>query len=153
MQDVHLHAKKWMSDKKSFLDTNILVYQFDRSNPAKQLTAQELIKRLMSEDKALISSQVVQEFIHVALKKFEIQVPAHEIYLVIDNLLQPLCSHTPSVEFYRKAMSLFSSNSLDFYDALIVQAALDLGCATLYSEDLQDGQRFGKLQIINPFKS
>jgi predicted nucleic acid-binding protein len=138
--------------KRNFLDTNVLVYQFDRTNSTKQSTAQDLIKELILENKVVISSQVVQEFINVALKKFDTQIPTHEVQLVIDDLLMPLCAHVPSRDFYKKAVGLFSSNSLNFYDALIIQAAIDLECNILFSEDLQDGQLFGNLQVINPFK-
>jgi predicted nucleic acid-binding protein len=138
--------------KRSLLDTNVLVYQFDRTNLTKQSTAQNLIKELIRENKVVISSQVVQEFISVALNKFETQIPAQEVQYIIDNLLMPLCAHVPSIDFYKRAVSLFSSNNLNFYDALIIQAAIDLGCDILFSEDLQDGQLFGNLQVINPFK-
>jgi predicted nucleic acid-binding protein len=137
---------------RTFLDTNILVYQFDLSSPTKQKQAIRLINELLTEGSAAISSQVVQEFLNVALKKFSTQLPTTELDAVMDDILVPLCSHYPSIEFYQRALKLFSTNSLNLYDALIIQAAIDLGCDILYSEDLQDGQQFGKLRIVNPFK-
>jgi predicted nucleic acid-binding protein len=70
---------------------------------------------------------------------------------LVSRLLKPLCAHVPTIEFYERSLKLFASHSLGFYDALIIQAANDLGCRTLYSEDLQDGQRFGSLTVKNPF--
>jgi predicted nucleic acid-binding protein len=67
------------------------------------------------------------------------------------NLLAPLCAHTPTIDFYDRAFKIHASNSISFYDALIVQAALDLKCKKLYSEDLQAGQKFDSLVITNPF--
>ncbi len=52
-----------------------------------------------------------------------------------------------------RAVHLHQTASLSFWDALIVQAALEGSCKTLYSEDLQAGRRFGELEIENPFAS
>jgi predicted nucleic acid-binding protein len=139
--------------KKAFLDTNILVYQFDHSAPQKQKQAVELIRRLLLEERVLISSQVAQEFINVALKKFKSQLPVNRLQSVMLDLIKPLCAHYTNFDFYERAIQLYDTNSLNFYDAMIIQAALDLNCDLLYSEDLQDGQRFGKLTILNPFKN
>ena|ERR1700691_1578816 len=139
--------------KKSFLDTNILVYQFDDASPEKKSRSMELIEKLFLEDSAVISSQVVQEFMNVALNKFPHQLPADEVKNVIRDLLKPLCLHFPNFEFYERAISLYTTKNLSYYDALIVQAAIDLNCATLYTEDLQAGQQFGTLTVVNPFKN
>ena len=134
-----------------FFDTNVLVYQFDRTAPAKQKRAERLIERYILDGRAVISSQVVQEFLNVSLKKFATKLSAEELELVMTGLLKPLCAHVPSFDFYERALKLYSSASIGFYDAMILQAALDLGCKTLYSEDLHDGRLFGVLTIKNPF--
>jgi predicted nucleic acid-binding protein len=69
----------------------------------------------------------------------------------MSDMLEPLCAHTPTFEFYERALKLSAQNSLGFYDTLIIQAAMDLRCNILYSEDLQDNQRFGTLVVRNPF--
>lgn len=140
-----------MANSKVFFDTNVLVYQFDRSASKKQQRAQALVEQYGFDGSAAISMQVVQEFINVALKKFADKPSPSELGLIIDDLLKPLCAHLPSFEFYERSLRLHATNSLSFYDALIVQAALDLGCRQLFSEDLQTGRRFGDLEIINPF--
>ena len=134
-----------------FFDTNVLVYQFDRTDKAKQRVAEQLIDQHFEADDSVISTQVVQEFMNVAIKKFDSQIPEKELELAMDDLLSPLCKHFPTIDYYYRALNLFRAQSLSFYDALIVQAALDLGCDTLYSEDLQAGQKFGKLTVVNPF--
>ena len=136
---------------KVFLDTNILVYQFDHTHPAKQKMAQQLVAEALLGERAVISSQVIQEFMNVAVGKFSTKLSSDELRLVMANVLQPLWAHVPSYEFYERALGLQTANSLSFYDALIVQAAIDLGCTLLYSEDLQAGQQFGSLVIQNPF--
>lgn len=92
------------------------------------------------------------EFMNVALKKFKIELSVTELELTLSELLKPLCGHIPSFNFYEQALKLYSTHSIGFYDALIVQAAIDLGCTTLYSEDFQEGQKFGTVVIKNPFK-
>jgi predicted nucleic acid-binding protein len=138
------------TNNKIFLDTNVLVYQFDRSAPSKLQRAEQIIGQSILEETAVISSQVVQEFMNVALKKFNTPLPAEDLESVM-AVLRPLCAHVPSFDFYERTLKLYKSNSISFYDASIIQAAIDLGCSLLYSEDLQDGRQFGKLTIKNPF--
>lgn len=137
---------------KVFFDTNILAYQFDKDEPTKQKKSIVLIRQNMDKGMSAISSQVVQEFINVALTKFKNAMTFEEVKIVKSSLLDRLCKHYPTLEFYDRALSLYAVNSLSHYDSLIIQAAIDLGCDILYSEDLQDGQQFGKLKIVNPFR-
>jgi predicted nucleic acid-binding protein len=142
-----------MNDRKLvFLDTNIIVYQFDQLEPQKQKQAFELVNKLVLNSQAVISYQVIQEFMNVALKKFTKFMSAQELQETLSDLLRPMCKYFPSFDFYERALSLYSLHTISPYDALIIQAALDLNCDVLYSEDLQDGQQFGNLQVVNPFK-
>ncbi len=139
---------------KVFFDTNIFVYAFDDTEGQKYSDAQQLIRKIANDitSEAYVSYQMVQEFCNVALKKsFEVSL----IQTAVADLLFPLTKNAKdivSVEFYNHVITLHIDRSLSFYEACIVQAALDLGCDTLYSEDLQDGQRFGSLTVVNPFK-
>ncbi len=139
------------SRMRVFFDTNILVYQFDRSAPSKQKRATSLIAQALQDGSGIISSQVIQEFLNVALNKFETRPTNTELEQILDDLLRPLCDHRPTVDFYRQALKLYLSESISFYDALIVQAAIDSHCSTLYSEDLQHGRHYGLLRVCNPF--
>ena len=134
-----------------FFDTNIFVYQFDKTEQVKQRQAIEIIERYGFNGQAVISTQVVQEFMNVALKKFAVKLSPNELEQVMNDLLKPLCAHAPTFDFYERTLRIHASNSISFYDALVVQAALDLECNKLYSEDLQNGQQFGGLIVINPF--
>jgi len=141
-----------MPANKIFFDTNILVYQFDHTALSKRKLAIKLIEQSIEEATGAISSQVVQEFINVALKKFDIGIQIEELKLVMTDLLTPLCKHYPTFSFYERSLKLYEMNSINMYDAFIIQAAIDLGCKTLYSEDLQDGRSFNTLTVKNPFK-
>lgn len=135
-----------------FLDTNILVYTFDASAPQKRDRARALVQSAQKTRMGRISTQVVQEFLNVATRKLAVPLRTRDAEDYLRVVLSPLCRHSPDADFYQRALVLTSSASLSWYDSLIVQAAQDLGCAILYSEDLQHGQVFGGLRVENPFR-
>lgn len=134
-----------------FFDTNVLIYRFDTRNDKKQIMADGLIQKHFANKTGIISTQVAQEFINVCLRKFSPAYSIKQVNVVIGELLEPMCQHTPDFLYYKKALKLYEESSISFYDALIVQAAIDTDCQILYSEDLQDGRKFGNLTIKNPF--
>jgi predicted nucleic acid-binding protein len=134
-----------------FLDTNILVYSFDASSPAKQKKARDLIDRALSTRGGLISYQVVQEFLNVALRKFETPLTPHEGRSYLEQVLAPLCEVFPTMRLYQRALDLKNEMNIHFYDALVIASASEAGCKILYTEDLQHDQRVVGLVIQNPF--
>ena len=127
----------------AFFDTNILVYA--ASSDARRRTANECLGR-----RGLASVQVLNEFVHVARRKFSLDWPQIEFALglfrtSLDDIVPiTLNTHAAAIVFARE-------HGLSFYDALIVAAALEAGCDTLYTEDMQHGRKFGGLVIVNPF--
>lgn len=134
-----------------FLDSNIFVYLFDQSNPAKQARASTLIEEALSTDSAIISFQVVQETLNVITRKLATTASAGQAHEFLAKVLHPLWRIMPVERLYGRALDVQSRYRYGFYDALIVAAALDAGCKRLYSEDLQHGQRIEGLRIENPF--
>jgi predicted nucleic acid-binding protein len=134
-----------------FLDTNVFVYTFDSRARAKQQRARAMVKSALATGDGCISAQVVNEFTNLALRKFQVPLTADECRAYLDTVLVPLCHVAWSPDLVRRALELHDRNHLSWYDALIVAAALTAGCGTLYSEDLQNGQRFGDLTVRNPF--
>ena len=139
-----------MSDK-FFLDTNIFVYSFDRNAVAKSRKADELILRALTTQKGMVSYQVVQEFFNVALRRFAPPMSLVDAQQYLGTVFRPLLSVHSSPALYVEALQLRDRAALSWYDSLIVVAALQAGCDLLLTEDLQHGQRFGSLQIANPF--
>ena len=131
-----------------FLDTNILVYAFDKDSPAKRLKALSLIK---PEAPWIISWQVIQEFSSVGLHKFKVPLDAGFLGDLLETILWPHYRILPSQPLYQRAIELRKETQYRFYDCLIVAAALESGAKILYSEDLQDGRVIGDLKIVNPF--
>ena len=138
---------------KYFLDTNILVYSFDESQPAKQKISRQLIKRGLEEGIGCISYQVIQEFLNVATRKFTVPIAYKDSRIYLSTVLEPICEVYASIDLYHHALELVERWKYAFYDALIIAAALQNNCAILYSEDLQDGQIIQELEIVNPFKT
>ena len=134
-----------------FLDTNILVYTFDATAPEKRQIGQELVRNALESRKGIISTQIVQEFLNVAAHKFERPMTVSDSQAYLKTVLLPLCQHYPSNTFYEKVFLIKAETGYAFYDTLVVTAAVESGCKTLFSEDLQAGQVIHGLTIVNPF--
>lgn len=141
------HATTCMTDK-SFLDTNVLVYLFDRDAPAKQARARHIVERVGAD--GVVSTQVLQEFYVSVTRKLGKPLPAAEAESAVHDL-SALDVVVVDVPMVKRAIALARSDSLSFWDALIVAAARAHGCTRLLSEDLQDGRVFGDLRVENPF--
>lgn len=135
-----------------FLDTNIFVYSFDQTVPEKSARAAELIREAVRSRNGIISYQVAQEFLNVALRRFASPMSAPEAEQYLATTLRPLMAVNSSVALYVEALRLSSSYSLSWYDSIVVAAAIEGGAYVLYSEDFQHGQEFGNLHIENPFR-
>lgn len=133
----------------SFIDSSVLIYAEASDSPKKQSVALALLRQLKLAGTGVISTQSLQEYVNVALRKMGLdanhvrkQLSAHEQFEVVQV--------TP--EIIRGALDIHQTRSVSFYDALIVQAAIVSGCDTLYSEDLNAGEIIDGVKIENPFK-
>ena len=134
-----------------FLDTNVFVYSFDRSAPAKARKATELIRRAVASGKGIASYQVAQEFFNVALRRFARPMMVAEAEQYLATVFRPLIAVHSSQALYTEGLRLSDRYRLSWYDALIVAAAIEGRCNLLYTEDLQHGRSIGGLTIHNPF--
>lgn len=134
-----------------FLDTNVFVYSFDRTAPAKARRALQLIREAVETRKGIVSFQVVQEFFNVALRRFAKPMTLADAEQFLSTVFRPLMAIHSSPALYAEALRLSDRFSLSWYDSLIIAAAIEGQCSVLYSEDLQSGQRFGDLEVRNPF--
>lgn len=140
-----------MSAERYFLDTNVLVYLFDGDTPARQTRAREILQTYGATGQLVISTQVLQEFYVTVTRKLAKPLAPEIAYRAVQNLTAlPVCQVTP--ELVLSAIQRSLSVHLSFWDALIVQAALESGAAALWSEDLQHGQVIDGLRIENPFR-
>lgn len=137
--------------ERVFLDTNILVYLFDRDAPAKQRAVREFLQHLPTAEDVVISTQVLQEFYVTVTRKLTVPVkPETAAQAVNDLSTWPVVQVDPSLIL--SAIARSQSEHLSFWDALIVEAALAGEAHRLYSEDLQDGRTLDGLRVVNPFR-
>lgn len=139
-----------MSDR-FFLDTNVFIYSFDRTAPAKARKAEQLIRQAIKTQKGVVSFQVVQEFFNAALRRFQRPLKTREAELYLGTVFRPLLRVQSSIALYSEALRLQEKHMLSWYDSVILAAALQAECDVLFTEDLQHGQQFRNLQIVNPF--
>jgi predicted nucleic acid-binding protein len=136
---------------KYFLDTNIFVYSFDKSAATKARTSSQLIRQAVATRTGIVSFQVVQEFLNVALRRFSQPMTIAEAEQYLSMVFRPLLTVHSSQALYSEALRLHDKHRLSWYDSLIVAAAMEAECGVLYSEDLQHGKKFGELQVRNPY--
>jgi predicted nucleic acid-binding protein len=134
----------------SFVDTNVLVYAFDKSSSPKKRVAQRLINVLMEEDRLRVSTQVLQELFVTLTRKVSQVCSSEEAVAVLEDLSAwPLM--VIDYAAIRAAVGLADQAKLSFWDALVVVAAARAGAAVLYTEDLNNGQDILGVRISNPF--
>ena len=131
---------------KDFLDTNVLIYAVAK-NDSRAAKAEALLA-----SGGIVSVQSLNEFVSVARRKLD--MPWKEVGEFLD-LICILCPNpVPTLlDTHKGALAIAEKYGYGIYDALIASAALEAGCKTLYSEDLQDGQIINRqLTIRNPFR-
>lgn len=135
---------------KGFLDTNILVYAYDRRDPAKQLKAQALLEQGIHDENVSLSTQILSEFFVVITRRIQTPLSVDEAAEVIESL-----SIIPVAEVDRamvkRAIETHQRYGISYWDALIVAAAERSGCAQIYSEDLKHGDSYHRVLVVNPF--
>ena len=130
---------------KVFLDTNVLVYCFTNKEPMK---AKQALSAALNS-KVVISTQVLQELANVFTKKYH--QPIEQVVATLEGMNTSEL-HTNTWQTIVTALSIKKSHKFSFYDSLIVAAAIDSGCQTLFSEDLQHEQQIiDGLRVVNPF--
>lgn len=136
---------------KYFIDTNIFIYSFDQDHSGKQTRALQLIQTALETGTGIISTQVIQEFLNVATRKFKVPMKLEDSKTYLRMMMNPLCQIYPDLALYESGLDLQAETGYSFFDALILAAALRGGCDLLYTEDMQDGQAIRSLTIKNPF--
>jgi predicted nucleic acid-binding protein len=136
--------------QREFVDANILVYAFDSSAGRKQHTAEALLERLWNNNTGCVSVQVLQEFFVTVTKKVAKPLPVEEATSRIRELAVWKV-FTPTAADVLAAIGLHTQSKIAFWDAMIVLAAAESGCDTLWAEDLTDGQTMRGVRVRNPF--
>jgi predicted nucleic acid-binding protein len=131
-----------------FIDTNVLVYAHDGGAGAKHARSVDLLTRLFEETAGALSIQVLSEFYAVATKKLGME--SDEAEAVLQDLSGWII-HRPEHADLLRAARLQRRYQIGWWDALVVNSANELGCSILWSEDLHHTQRYGAVEVRNPF--
>lgn len=133
-----------------FVDTNILIYAYDRTAGDKHRLASALLANLWQSRRGCISVQVLQEFYVAGIGMASRQTS--DLRSVLRDLSEWQV-HTPNASDVLDAVELHERMQISFWDAMILHSALSLGCRIVWSEDLNPGQLYGGVRLLNPFQS
>jgi predicted nucleic acid-binding protein len=135
---------------KCFVDTDVLVYAHDRTAGVKHLRAQMLLEQLWDSGWGVLSTQILQELCIYFCRNTGNPPPVEEVsQLIHDYSAWEVVPNSPAAVL--KALDLVMEHKIRFWDALILEAAERSGATVLYSEHLANGQRYGAVQVVNPF--
>jgi predicted nucleic acid-binding protein len=133
---------------KFFVDTNVLVYA--ASNAVADQPRRDLALELLDRSDLALSAQVLAEFYSVATSKTKLNLTHDEAVVLLQSTARiPVCPITR--ELVMEAVELRQRFQISYWDAAILVAAKQIGCRTVYSEDLSAGQDYDGVTVINPF--
>jgi len=139
-----------MSGERVFVDTNVIVYAYDRSAGRKHEAARDLLVDLWNKEGGILSAQVLQEFFVTVTRKVVSPLKADAAREIIEDFLTwEVVSNDGQAVL--EAIDLKAAEKISFWDALIVAAARRGGADILLTEDLSDGRTFGDVTVRNPF--
>ena len=136
---------------KYFVDTNVLVYAYDRSEPQKQKRALELIDALMASGMGAISAQVLSEFFVTVTRKLPAPLSGVEAYERIEQFLRFWTVLDLTGIVVLEASRGVRDHELNFWDAQIWAAARLNQIPVIFSEDFNSGQVTEGVRFVNPF--
>lgn len=139
-----------ISPQSPFFDTNVLVYGSDPSAGEKHNLARVLVLDTWADKKVHISIQVLQEFFYTVTRKIRTPLEPSQARKVIGSF-SVWRTHSPKQEDVMAAIDLHQELKISFWDAMILQSAIALGCDTIYSEDFDPNRTYRGIKVINPF--
>ena len=133
----------------TFLDTNVLIYSIDGKDPAKQVVAREIVVSAVRGGGFLISAQVLNEFSNIALLKLKLSVEEVRKFVSFFSRIGVVSLESRWTD---AALLLKQRYETQFFDSLLLAAAQENGCGEILTEDLNDGQMYGSVKAVNPFR-
>ena len=132
-----------------FFDTNILVYAATDQDPRKGDIARDVIRHSIEVNHdGCVSTQVLSEFCNVMLGKLHHDRESVDGYL---DYYRELLATDVTIDLVRRAIDVQAEYGIQYYDALIVATAEKLGCLEIVSEDLNPGQVYRGMMVVDPF--
>lgn len=136
-------------NKLEFVDTNILVYAHDRSAGEKHVRARALLERLWHSGSGCLSVQILQEFYVSVTRKVPKPLTSQTAAAIIEHISKWRI-HSPCAGDVLEAIKIQQRYGISFWDAMVIRSAETLGCEVIWSEDLNPGQVYLNVKVINP---
>jgi predicted nucleic acid-binding protein len=134
-----------------FVDTNVLLYTIDEE-PASHEKRQRAQQLLLTERWGWSIQVAAEFFVNAVSPKRPFRLTAADAAAFVETWLSyPTLPLT--ADLVRQAIALHQRFQLSYWDAAIVAAAKQMGCRIVYSEDLNDGQDYDGVRVVNPFRS
>ncbi len=137
--------------ERSFVDSNLFVYAYDESAGPKREVARDLIAGLWESRSGCASVQVLQELFVTLTRKVPRPLSTREAASLVEHL-SLWTVHSPRPRDVLSAIELHERAGVSFWDAMILTSARTLGCRILYSEDLNAGQSYDGVRVVNPIE-
>jgi predicted nucleic acid-binding protein len=135
-------------DHRTFIDANIFVYAEDDDEPAKQAVARQQIRQLAAEERGVISTQILMEYVAAGRKRLGFSLLQCRQGVLLMCRFEVVLIRS---EHVLGALDLATTYSLSHWDALLLRAAASSDCRVLLTEDLQHGQTIEGVTVHNPF--
>ncbi len=133
-----------------FVDTNILIYAHDTADGMKHSKAVDLLLRLDESNSGALSTQVLVEFVSVGIRKLKFK--PEELQEIVSDFSHWKV-HRPTHAEILHSIVLQRNAKISWWDALLLNSAIQSGATILWSEDFQTNRKFGNLQVKNPFQT
>lgn len=140
-----------MTRTSVFVDSTTLIYLRDRRDPAKQRMCAAWLKTLIRRGLLTVNPQVLNEVYWVLRRKRQLGVTRDQARRTIRFFL-PYATARTSSALMAPAWRLEDGAGVVYYDALLLASAREAGCGHFLSEDLNDGQLYAGVQVVNPFR-
>ena len=134
---------------KIFIDTNIFVYTLDKKDKVKQKKSRELLKKIVESHHPVISTQIIKEFYVVSVTKLKADI------LIVKNIIHNFKNMeviNNDLDLIEQAIDISLISRISFWDSLVVAAAEKAKCDFIISEDLNAGQTYRGVLVVNPFE-
>lgn len=137
-----------MSADRFFVDTNVLLYEYDIKNLVKRDQASAWMSWLWQNTLGIVSWQVLQEFYWNAVRKLAVPKDQAQQAVILFSAWNP---PEVTLTLLERAWFWADNATITFWDAMVVAAAERTRCRWILSEDFQSGRVFGSVTVINPF--
>lgn len=134
------------------MDTNLFVYAYDSSAGRKAEVSRDIVAGLWESRRGCVSVQVMQELFVSLTRKVPGPLSTRDAAALVEDL-SAWTVHSPGPRDVISAVDLHERAGVSFWEAMILTSARSLGCRVLYSEDLNAGQSYDGVLVVNPFRA